>query len=176
MTRVRLGHLFPGLLQWLGHQDTLPKSNTSRPSKSELAREVSKALRQLTTGIGGLDERGARHLRVNPTDLRCLDVLSSRGPLRPSELAALVGLSSGGLSIALERLEGAGYVRRRMHDKDRRGIVVEATEHAKAADETLGALTKAMRHLISGFSSGELEIIRRFLDETRTAIESSSGG
>jgi DNA-binding MarR family transcriptional regulator len=90
----------------------------------------------------------------------------------PSELAAAVRLNSGGLSIALERLERAGYIRRRQHEHDRRRVVVEATEKAHAVDEEVfGAIEERMRRLLGRYQAAELEVVRRFLRETRSAVD-----
>jgi len=77
-------------------------------NRNELIGQVRSAMRRLTTEIDGLDECAAAHFGVNRTDLRVIDTLRSRGPLTASELASAVGLTSGGLSIALERLERLG--------------------------------------------------------------------
>lgn len=143
----------------------------SRRGRSQRAVEAQTELRLLTTAIDGLDERAAEHFGINRTDLRCVDVLTSRGPLKPSELAAAVGLSSGGLSIALERLERAGYIKRRQHESDRRSVVVEATPKAHAVDEEIfGRIEERMRRLFSRYKPEELDLIIRFLSETRSAI------
>lgn len=133
--------------------------------------EAQDELRRLTTAIDGLDEKAALRFGINRTDLRCVDVLTSAGPQKPTELAAAVGLTSGGLSIALERLERAGYIRRHQHEHDRRSVVVEATDKAHSVDEEIfGRIEQRMRRLLSAFESGELEVILRFLRETRETI------
>ena len=148
----------------------------SRADQRRLARGVEVELRRLSTAIDGLDQKAADHLGINRTDLRCLDVLTSAGPMRPSELAAAVRLTGGGLSIALERLERLGYVRRRQHEYDRRGVVVEATEKAQAADdEVFGAVERRMRRLLAGYQADELAVVQRFLEETRSAIAPGEG-
>lgn len=157
----------------LSPKDTLRHSNLSRGTRRSLAEAVQEELRRLTTEIDNLDDGAARHFGVNRTDLRCVDVLTSRGPMRPSELAAAVRLTSGGLSIALERLERAGYIRRKPHQDDRRSVVVEATEKAhRVDDEIFGAIEKRMRRLLSGYQRDELAVVQRFLADTRAAIVS----
>ncbi|HEX2682086.1 MAG TPA: MarR family transcriptional regulator [Candidatus Dormibacteraeota bacterium] len=127
----------------------------------------------MTTAIDGLDEKAALRFGINRTDLRCVDVLTSVGPQKPTELAAAVGLTSGGLSIALERLEKAGYIRRRQHEHDRRSVVVEATVKAHSVDEEIfGRIEQRMRRLFGSYDSDELEVILRFLRETRATISS----
>ena len=96
--------------------------------------DVRMATRALSTEMDALDDMTADHFGINRTDLRCVDVLRSSGPQTASSLAKAVGLSSGGLSIALERLEAAGYVERRPNDRDRRSVLVEATPKVQLAE------------------------------------------
>jgi DNA-binding MarR family transcriptional regulator len=55
------------------------------------------------------------------------------GSMRPSEIAATTGHSSGGVSGLLERLEGAGLVTREfgLVPGDRRGVVVRLTDKGR---------------------------------------------
>ena len=143
----------------------------SRGRKTELARQAEAELRLLSTAIDALDDRAARQFGINRTDMRCLDVLTGQGARKASDLAAAVGLTTGGLSIALERLERAGYVRRRQHEHDRRSVIVEATEKAHAVDEEIfGRIEQRMRRLFGRYDPGELEVILRFLRETRETV------
>ncbi len=140
----------------------MSQSHLSRATS--LAIEVETELRRLTTEIDRLDERAAERFGINRTDMRCLDVLTSRGPLRPSDLAAAVRLTSGGLSIALERLERAGYVSRRPHVSDRRSVLVEATEKAHQVDEEIfGDIEAGTRGLLRSYDQKRLAVIRDFL-------------
>ncbi len=128
-------------------------------------------LRLLTTEVDGVDQRAAARFGLNRTDLRCLDILTGTGGMTPSELAQAVGLTSGGLSIALDRLERAGYISRRRHEQDRRSVVVEPTELAeRMGGEVFGALSlrvdKALRH----YGEAELSVIGDFLRRIRLAI------
>lgn len=56
--------------------------------------------------------------------------LATHGSLRPSEIATITGLTSGGVSGLLERMEAAGLVTREfgLVPGDRRGVVVRLTE------------------------------------------------
>lgn len=134
-------------------------------SKAQLADEVFAAMRRLSTEIDGLDSRAAGYLAINRTDLHLLDVLRASGPLTASHLARAVGLSSGGLSIALERLERSGYVRRTQHPDDRRSVVVEATEAlAPFEAEVFGPLSRELRKLLGGYTRQQLDTIKHYLE------------
>ncbi len=129
------------------------------------------ALRRLTAEIDALDARAAKYFGVHRTDQHCLDLLASRGPLAPSELARAMSLTSGGMSIALGRLERAGFVRRLNNPDDRRGVLVEATALTRRRGrEFFGSLADIERRLLSGHTVRELHAIHTFLDGLASAI------
>jgi DNA-binding MarR family transcriptional regulator len=142
----------------------------STVSSRDKAREVRAALRRLTAEIDGLDQRAANRFGINRSDLRCLDVLRGVGPTTPTTLAGAVGMTTGGLSLALDRLEAAGYVTRRPNSSDRRSVIVEPTEHlAQVEREIFGPLVRGMGEIISRYGETDLEVIRGFLDRVAGA-------
>lgn len=147
------------------------------PARSELIGQVRAALRRLTTEIDGVDQRAAARFGISRTDLRCIDVLRTTGPLTATELAASVGLTSGGLSIALERLERAGYASRRRHPDDRRKVIVEATAAVEPLElEVFGALGKSMAAVITSYDDRQLVVIQNYLERTAEAIAAVQHG
>jgi DNA-binding MarR family transcriptional regulator len=150
--------------------------STKRAPKAEqaLLEVVGARLRQLTTAIDGLDQRAARRLGVNRTDLRLLDVLAQSGPLSLAQLGRAQGISSGGMTVAIDRLTLAGYVRRRPHGQDRRSQLVELTPQLwSRAEPILGALQERLRQLLRGYSQAQLQELAQFLLSWQEAIAES---
>ena len=56
--------------------------------------------------------QAAEKVGLGLTDMQVLHMLQLYGPSTPSRLAAWTRLSSGGVTVALDRLEKAGYLRR----------------------------------------------------------------
>ena len=134
-------------------------------SRAALAEEVLAAMRRLSTEIDGLDGRAAERLGINRTDLHLIDNLRTLGPLTAGQLARAVGLTSGGLSIALDRLEQLGYVRRVPHPDDRRSVLIEATEAlAPSEAELFGPLVQQFRKLLRTYTREQLETIKHYLE------------
>jgi DNA-binding MarR family transcriptional regulator len=117
-----------------------------------------------------LDQRAANRFGINRSDLRCLDMLRAVGPATPTTLASAVGMTTGGLSLALDRLEAAGYVTRRPNSTDRRSVIVEPTEHlAEVEREVFGPLVRGMGEIFARYRDADLEVIRDFLDRVAEA-------
>jgi DNA-binding MarR family transcriptional regulator len=135
------------------------------------------AIRRLGTETDGLDQRAANHFGIGRTDLHLIDRLRSEGPQTPSQLARSVGLTSGGLSIALERLERIGYIRRSRHPDDRRRVLVEATAAiVPLEDEVFGPLIREMKSLLDTYGDSDLSTIQDFLDRAAVVISRSGPG
>jgi len=134
-------------------------------TRSVLVNEVFAAMRRLSTEIDGLDQRAANHLGINRTDLHLIDVLRTSGPLTATQLARAIGLTSGGLSIALDRLEKLGYIRRSQHPDDRRSVLVEATDVlAPLEAELFGPLAQQIRKLLGAYTRDQLLTIKHYLE------------
>jgi DNA-binding MarR family transcriptional regulator len=146
-------------------------------SRAALLGATLAAIRRLGTEVDGLDQRAASRFGISRTDLHLIDRLRSDGPQKPSLLARSVGLTSGGLSIALERLERVGYIRRSPHPDDRRSVLVEATDAIVPLErEVFGPLITRMTALLDTYTDEELGTIRHYLDHAATAIRQSGPG
>ena len=135
------------------------------------ARAVQAALRALSTEIERLDSLAAERFGLNRTDLRCLDVLGRVGALTPTELARALGFTTGGVTTVIDRLEQAGYARRRPDPADRRRIIVEPTELVVEREAAIfGGLIKSIESLGASYSDAELATILDFLGRGRELV------
>ena len=146
-------------------------------SRARLVGAALGAMRRLGTETDGLDQRAANRFGISRTDLQLIDRLRSDGPQTPSQLARSVGLSSGGLSIALDRLERVGYIQRSQHPDDRRSVLVQATEAiVPLEEEVFGPLIEEMMSLLGTYGDRELMTIREFLDRAAAVISHAGPG
>jgi DNA-binding MarR family transcriptional regulator len=77
--------------------------------------------------------RGGHPDLVSNTPILVLASIELHGPQRPGSLQEVTGLSSGGLSKLLDRMEGLGVVRRDRGavSGDRRGVLVGLTDRGR---------------------------------------------
>ena len=114
----------------------------------------------------------ARHAGISETDLDALEHLEADGPLTQRDLGDRLCLTSGAVTMLVDRLEHAGWVRRRPHPDDRRYTLIDLTP--KAAKDTPEGLTNyhaAIRTLAAAVPGEQREVIHSFL---RAAAESAS--
>ncbi|WP_374772399.1 MarR family transcriptional regulator [Streptomyces sp. NBC_01310] len=97
------------------------------------AEAMSRMDQYVALGVVGQQEV-AQRLGLNVTDLTCLGHILGAGdaPLAAGELAELVDLTTGAVTGVLNRLERAGYARRRPDPADRRRVRVVAEPAAAA--------------------------------------------
>jgi len=71
------------------------------------------------------NEHVAASLGLNGTDLQILHLLELRVASTPGDLARLSGLTTGGVTVVLDRLEKHGYIKRLPNPADRRSVLVQ---------------------------------------------------
>ena len=144
-------------------------ADRAAPVRAELHRTTLAAARQRA----GL----ARRLGVTQTEVLAIHHLARAGRLTPSQLGALLGLSSAGTTAVIRRLEQAGHVTRRPHADDARSVVVRLTPAIAAStteactpyttelDALIGALSQTDRALVAGFLRRAADAAERHADQ-----------
>jgi DNA-binding MarR family transcriptional regulator len=99
-------------------------------------------------------QRVSHSFGLKPGWLDVLSALRRIGPpyqMSATELARCVLLSSGGMTNRLDRMEDAGFVRRRPDPSDRRGILVELTQRGREViDAAIDAHLALYDELVGG--------------------------
>ena len=76
-------------------------------------------------------EKSIEGLEMCGSDFAVLEALLHKGPLPVNEIGKKVLLTSGSITVAVDRLEQKGLVERRAHGTDRRARVVHLTQAGK---------------------------------------------
>lgn len=114
----------------------------------------------------------SRRLRLTETEVLAIQHLGWSGRLTPSQLTALVGLSSGGGSALVQRLERAGHLEREPHPLDRRSAVLRLTAATRATvEDVLDPLVRELDGLASELSDVERAVVARFLSRAAEVQE-----
>src|SRR6267378_7699144 len=72
-------------------------------------------------------EKSVLELEMCGSDFGVLEALLHKGPLPVNEIGKKVLLTSGSITVAVDRLEAKGFVERRAHGSDRRARIVHLT-------------------------------------------------
>ena len=106
----------------------------------------------------------AREVKVSSTDLDALEHLEADGPLTQRDLGERLSITSGAVTMLVDRLEASGLVVRRPHPSDRRYVLIELS--AKVASEAPAALVAyhtSIRTLVGSMSAEQRGTISAFL-------------
>lgn len=128
---------------------------------------VGRAIQAYQAAVDDFDRETARILRVNATDLRCLEILVTEpdAETTPRTIADRLRLTTGSVTTMLDRLERAGYVVRSRHESDKRKVLVSATPLVR--ERTWGIIGPLLRDgeadVIAHFTAEELDAVERFL-------------
>ncbi|XUM02199.1 MarR family winged helix-turn-helix transcriptional regulator [Streptomyces venezuelae ATCC 10712] len=120
----------------------------------------------------------AQRLGLNVTDLTCMGfVLEAEGAgaaLTAGDLAQRANLTTGAITGVINRLERAGYARRRNDPSDRRRVhvVADATAAVRLA-EVYGTNYRRIGALFADYSEEEIAVLSDWLTRA-TAIMAAS--
>jgi len=127
------------------------------------------ALRRYGTDSARLGHAFAELHQLQAADLRALvAIMSAEGngtPLTAGQLREHLGLSSGGASLVIDRLEQAGHIRRtRDHPTDNRVVHLRYTDQGRATGLAFfGSLGNRAHAIMDQYSDQDLEIIATFI-------------
>ncbi len=130
--------------------------------RTELIEALSLSVRKVIVETVLLFDTLASQIGVNATDMQCLNILDYEGPVPAGRLAELTGLTTGAITVAIDRLEKAGYVQRVRDPHDRRRVVIQQIPHD--GFDVFGAIDQAWQELCSHYSDQELAVILTFID------------
>lgn len=92
--------------------------------REKLLRELEEESRKSSLDGVYLFQAVAEQSGMNLTDLQCVAILASEGPVSAGELAERMGLTTGAVTGVINRVEKAGYVCRERDPGDGRRVVV----------------------------------------------------
>lgn len=88
--------------------------------------------------------------------IHTVEILGGHGPMRMKELAEKIGVTTGTLTVQIDKMVNAVLVTRMPHESDRRSILVALTEQGQALYREHDALhLQLTRELTAEFSGAE---------------------
>lgn len=133
--------------------------------RAELEYEVIDSIRRVIATAILFSHQVAEQLGLGASDAQFMTLLEVHGPLTPGQLADLTGLRTGTVTGVLDRLEGAGFVRRERDPHDRRKVIVSRdTEQIEARmNPQYAGQAMAMVDLLKGYDDAQVELIADFV-------------
>lgn len=126
----------------------------------ELARDIVEFYEKLSSW----EHEVVRGSDLTPNQMHAIEIIGHEKSLRMKELAEKLGITTGTLTVTVDRLEQKGLIERQPHETDRRSYRVVLTpsgkKHFKKHHEFHIKLTE---EIVSALSPGELESFHEIL-------------
>lgn len=133
-------------------------------ARAQLNTAVIAAIRRMVMGAVLSNQRKAEVLGLHPTDLQILNILEMAGAATPKQLAEATRLTTGGITVALDRLELARYIKREANPTDRRSVLIH---FLPKPGHPIFDLYKddegQVRKLLTSYTEDEVALIANFL-------------
>ena len=143
-------------------------------NREEIIQAIIEKRREMSTETIMFHQSVADVLGLHITDHKCLDLIRQYGAMPAGRIAELTGLTTGAVTVIIDRLEKAGYVRRANDPKDRRRTIVEPIRNKKwerKIEAIFIPFHERMHKLLSSYSDGELDflldVLTKSIEQTR---------
>ena len=138
----------------------------SSSDRAQLHETVIACLRQFIAGSILYNQQIADRVGLRLTDMQCINALELMGPSTPGELARFTGLTTGGVTVMLDRLEKGGYLSREPNPRDRRSVLVHLNPtKAKKLQAFYGEINQRMDALLDETPERELRSVVNVLSK-----------
>lgn len=139
----------------------------SNRTRTQLNEQLIGQMRRFIAAAILTNQQIADQVGLNVTDQQTLNLLELDGPTTPGQLARRTGLTTGGVTVVLDRLEAAGYVARRPNPEDRRSVIVRVVPaRLKPLQKHYRRITKQLDALFASYDRNELEIVLDFFTKS----------
>jgi len=141
----------------------------SSPKYLKLMESLNREVRRFIAGAILFNLKVAGEVGLNGTDMQCLNLLELQGSATPGDFARWAFLTTGGVTVVLDRLEKAGYIRREPNPQDRRSSIIRPVP---AKFHKLYALYRskgeALMQVLSAYREDELKLILDFFSRVNS--------
>ena len=146
-----------------------------RPDLGVGGLQVTARLARIGRHVADREESVFSRYGLNRGEVGVLSALRIVGPphrLSPTRLGKGLMLTSAGVTSRLDRLERRGLVTRLPDPDDRRGVIVELTDHGlELVDAAVGANTASDEQLLSPLDPDEVRTLEALLRKILAGLE-----
>lgn len=143
-------------------------------NREELLRELEVENRRSTMDGVLLLQTVAQRSGMTLTDLQCINILISTGPIDAGRLAEMMGLTTGAITGVINRMERMGYARREKDPHDGRRVVIRPVpeELERVGADVFGSYEKrALDALVSEYDDRDLAVVLDLMRRSNAITE-----
>ena len=144
-------------------------SSLSKEKRERIFQSLLKEMRRFIASAVLFNQHLADKLGINATDYQVLNLLDLLGSAKPGDLARLTGLTTGGVTVALDRLEKGGFLRRERNPHDRRSVIVRPNPaKMQKISELYKPIVAGMQRVVLAYDLDELTTIDDFFQRANS--------
>jgi len=115
------------------------------------------------------NNRIAEQAGLHTTDMQLLQLIETNTDVTPKMLSDITGITTGGITVVLDRLEKKNLIARRAHPTDRRRVIVVLgpLKERKKLQDAYADITKDTFEMMSRYSDKELAVIADFFSNIK---------
>ena len=137
----------------------------SRSNRRELAARLERSVRQSIASAILFNQKVADDAGMNLRDLQVMHLLVLHGPSTPRDLARWACVTTGGMTVILDRLQNDGFVRREPNPKDRRSCIVHLIpDSLKKVEGAYQSKADSLADAIERYSDRDLRLLIDFFE------------
>lgn len=135
---------------------------------------VIRQIRRFIAATIFFNQKVADRVGLHLTDMQCLNLLELIGPATPGELGRQLALTTGGVTVMLDRLEKKGYVKREPNPLDRRSLLVSVLSRKfEKLDALYAEINRSFGEVLCATPEQDLKAVIAFFercDEVRREV------
>ena len=137
----------------------------SRSNRQALTERLSRSVRQSIASAILFNQTVADGVGINLRDLQVLHLLQLHGPSTPRDLARWACVTTGGMTVVLDRLDKKGYARRQANPADRRSCVVHLIpERLRKLEGVYREKGEQLAHAMESYQDKDLRLLIEFFE------------
>jgi len=107
---------------------------------------------------------------ISANEQLVIGMLATTGSHTPKDLSVFVGVTTGGMSTLLDRLEARGYVQRNIKSDDRRRVLVTLTKSGLQANMDREQAHATLEQMVEEYAGPESYAMKRLLTEGEAMV------
>jgi DNA-binding MarR family transcriptional regulator len=138
----------------------------SRSERKKLRERLAHSFRQSLASAILFNQKVADDVGINLRDLQVLHLLQLHGPSTPRDLARWACVTTGGMTVILDRLEKDGYVKREANPADRRSCIVHLIlESLRKLEGVYKSKAELLSGVIERYKDRDLRLLIEFFEQ-----------
>ena len=134
-------------------------------------KHLSKLIVEFYEKLSSWEESVVRDSGLTTAQAHAIEIVGHSGSIKMKDLAQKIGVTTGTLTVGVDRLEKKGLMKRRPHETDRRSFLIELTPEGRLCFEEHHEFhIKMTQDIVSELTPEEQEIFGRLIQKMLTHI------